>query len=90
MDVRIGYDETRRDKNFGGWCAGLWKCIIFPPIVRVICLSKAQKMSNETCCLFGWECVHIEAATPCVGGRLAATAYSNTHTLDDGQLQQQQ
>lgn len=63
---------------------------LFPPIVRVICLSKAQKMSNETCCLFGWECVHIEAATPCVGGRLAATAYSNTHTLDDGQLQQQQ
>lgn len=62
----------------------------FLPIVRVICLSKAQKMSNETCCLFGGECVHIEAATPCVGGRLAATAYSNTHTLDDGQLQQQQ
>lgn len=61
-----------------------------PPIVRGIVCQKLQNMSNATCCLFGLESVLLEAATLHVGGRLAAAAYSNTQTLDDGQLQQQQ
>lgn len=89
VDVCISDDETRWDNNFGGWCAKRSKCIMSTNCA-CNCLSKAQNMSNATCCLFGLESVQLEAATLYVGGRQATTTYSNTQTLRDGQLQQQQ